>query len=370
MTKPKSQSALSGQDVLLECQAQGDPYPDIEWTKEVGLINTKRAKVIPGKGIRIESVTLEDAGTYVCTANNVAGSVTVESVLKVFEPAEIIAAPSKHVQVPMGEKELKLDCEVQGSPKPLVAWSKEGYTELLFPGGFYEGKNRISVSKNDGSLTIKQASVKDSGHFTCFVLNRVGSEMANSHVFVYDAKDFEANSVPGSSLDNVKLYEQERGTSDEMNQARKVLAESATNVLSAYAVSSSSIKLIWNFETDQPKLLSGFRIWFKQANDPNELFKFVEVAHPEVSSYVLNRLREFTDYEIFIQPFYKTVSGVTSRLLNIQTHPALPSTAPVLIESRLMNASTIFLAWSDLNEREANGQLEGYEVNLGLINFL
>ena len=34
MSRPTDVSALAGDDILLSCQATGDPHPDIHWTRK------------------------------------------------------------------------------------------------------------------------------------------------------------------------------------------------------------------------------------------------------------------------------------------------------------------------------------------------
>ena len=78
---------LAGEDVLLACQADGDPFPVVEWsrrdlgTKSSASVShsvTEAAaniRVIPGKGLRILSVHPSDEGVYECRASNLMGEV-------------------------------------------------------------------------------------------------------------------------------------------------------------------------------------------------------------------------------------------------------------------------------------------------------
>lgn len=86
-------SAVVGQDILIECQASGDPHPDIIWKKDDGDIDVTKVRIVHGKGLRIENARPSDAGTYVCTAKNIVGSVTSSAVLKVLEPPVISVRP-------------------------------------------------------------------------------------------------------------------------------------------------------------------------------------------------------------------------------------------------------------------------------------
>ena len=55
VTRPKAETeSTAGEEVLLECQARGDPHPGIVWSKEGEgqEIDLERADVVHGKGLR------------------------------------------------------------------------------------------------------------------------------------------------------------------------------------------------------------------------------------------------------------------------------------------------------------------------------
>ena len=70
-------TVLEGNPVILECEADGDPFPQIEWRKD-GVIfdssDTERGYYMGEAGtLAIEAARLTDAGKYTCTASNPAG---------------------------------------------------------------------------------------------------------------------------------------------------------------------------------------------------------------------------------------------------------------------------------------------------------
>ena len=71
------QSRVLGQvseDVSVSCQASGQPPPVISWQKHTRQINTIN---VSGDSLVIKNATVEDAGTYVCTATNTAGVASI-----------------------------------------------------------------------------------------------------------------------------------------------------------------------------------------------------------------------------------------------------------------------------------------------------
>ena len=362
VTRPdESRTALAGQDVMIACQAEGDPHPEIIWTRENRDIDLTRAKIIPGKGIRIEDVRPSDKGTYVCTAKNAAGVVTTKAELIVSEPPVITVRPETSVQIAVDVQRLvKLDCMIAGNPRPLVFWAKESNRgvpgDVFFPG---DVKGAVSVSQT-GSLLIQEPRVEDSGHFACFGLNTVGSVVTRSHLFAYDTDDFH-----GSSLQHPGLYHDEEGLALEITEARLLLSGKRVVLKYVEAESPTSIKVSWSL--DDLDYVDGFRVWFK-ANRKGKSFQHVDVTHPEAASFVIQRLEEFTKYDILVQPFFKgNVLGLPSELRRVETHQAPPSHPPLIVEAKLLNASTIFLGWEPLLASSTNGPLKGYEVSIFLL---
>ena len=70
---------------------------------------------------------------------------------------------------------LNLICQTEGSPKPVISWSKNGQR--------LESKGRVSIS-GDGTLTIKYTQAQDTGRYRCSAKNAVGETSAASSVFI------------------------------------------------------------------------------------------------------------------------------------------------------------------------------------------
>ena len=68
-----------GEDKSLHCDANGDPIPLVTWKKDGQILQQSNTTT----SIFITNIELRDAGTYVCTAENRAGSVSQSILLRV-----------------------------------------------------------------------------------------------------------------------------------------------------------------------------------------------------------------------------------------------------------------------------------------------
>lgn len=65
---PKVIKVQVGHTVDLPCVVKGVPEPAVTWTKDL-----KKYQASPDGSLLLKTVTLEDEGTYTCTASNKAG---------------------------------------------------------------------------------------------------------------------------------------------------------------------------------------------------------------------------------------------------------------------------------------------------------
>uniref|UniRef100_A0A673GB48 Neural cell adhesion molecule L1-like protein n=1 Tax=Sinocyclocheilus rhinocerous TaxID=307959 RepID=A0A673GB48_9TELE len=189
---------MKGEDLQLECIAEGFPTPKVEWVK-IGFHELpERAEVEShGKLLTVEMVNEEDEGKYMCRAKNPHGEVVHYFHVTVEEPPEFEIEPQSQL-VTIGA-DVVIKCVVKGNPQPSVAWRVNGqplndrgtllFTQLVLfsendPVGLWlhrskadsanavEGE-RFSVHKN-GSLEIHNIMKEDMGEYSCFAQNTEG----------------------------------------------------------------------------------------------------------------------------------------------------------------------------------------------------
>ncbi|XP_041947130.1 roundabout homolog 1 isoform X2 [Alosa sapidissima] len=80
---PQDVSVKVGEAAHFFCEAEGDPMPSVEWSREQGPLPNGRYLVNPDKSLQIHYVTDQDSGKYTCTAVNEVGVSTATAVLHV-----------------------------------------------------------------------------------------------------------------------------------------------------------------------------------------------------------------------------------------------------------------------------------------------
>ena len=67
-----------------------------------------------------------------------------------------------------------LSCNADGNPLPMVSWTKDGFSLVA------SGNSRISFSGKNRTLTILNASKRDSGEYRCVAKNSLGNDTSSA----------------------------------------------------------------------------------------------------------------------------------------------------------------------------------------------
>ncbi|NWI93347.1 HMCN1 protein, partial [Pitta sordida] len=162
--------------ILLPCEATGTPRPVITWQKEgINIITTGNSyMVLPSGSLQIARAAVEDAGTYMCVAQNPAGTALGKIKLRVQVPP-VIKPHAKEYVVPV-DQSVTLQCEAEGSPGPEISWHKDGQQIM-------ESLRRRVLST--GALQIVFVQPGDSGRYTCTATNPAGSSSSSTELAVH-----------------------------------------------------------------------------------------------------------------------------------------------------------------------------------------
>ncbi|NWX48376.1 MXRA5 protein, partial [Steatornis caripensis] len=176
-------TAIAGHSINLNCSVQGNPKPSTSWILPNGteVLSGNRLHRFYHKRdgiLHISSLSAGDAGTYRCTARNPGGYVERVVFLKVGLRPEISNQYNNLVSIINGET-LQLHCMTQPNQQAQISWTLPNGMVLDAP----QAVGRFSLLEN-GSLTVREASVFDRGTYLCKVSTEYGTSVMNVPVIV------------------------------------------------------------------------------------------------------------------------------------------------------------------------------------------
>ncbi|KAL4218918.1 hypothetical protein ACF0H5_021505 [Mactra antiquata] len=122
-------------------------------------------------GLYITSVQIEDTGSYLCQATNVAGTVENLGSLQVLVKPHFLVRPTDQVEN-MGNN-VTLTCIANGSPKPHVSW-------LFNDSAMFPPDTLLSLNKE--TLVLVELKWTHVGRYTCVAESQEGSKSASASV--------------------------------------------------------------------------------------------------------------------------------------------------------------------------------------------
>ncbi|XP_041424330.1 neural cell adhesion molecule 1-B isoform X9 [Xenopus laevis] len=179
-------TANMDESVVLSCDADGFPDPEISWLKKGEPIEDGEEKISFNEDkseMTIYRVEKEDEAEYSCIANNQAGEAEAIVLLKVYAKPKITYVENKTA---VELDEITLTCEASGDPIPSITWrtahrnisseEKASWTRPLKQetlDGHIVVKDHIRMS----ALTLKDIQYTDAGEYFCVASNPIGVDM-------------------------------------------------------------------------------------------------------------------------------------------------------------------------------------------------
>ncbi|XP_032736129.1 matrix-remodeling-associated protein 5 isoform X1 [Lontra canadensis] len=176
-------TAMAGHTISLNCSAAGNPTPTLLWVLPNGteLQSGQQLQRFYHKGdgmLHISGLSSMDAGAYRCVARNSAGYTERLVSLKVGVKPEISNQYHNLVSIINGET-LQLSCIPPRGRPARFSWTLPNTMLLEGP----QTRGRFSLWEN-GTLTVRDASVFDRGTYVCKVDTEYGPSVMNFPVIV------------------------------------------------------------------------------------------------------------------------------------------------------------------------------------------
>ena len=213
LVTPSSQSVLLGEEVTLECAANGVPQPTVSWLKDGRELDTGADPRFERAGhgsLTIGRVELADEGGYQCRAENSEDSVDAGIELAVLVAPTLTKAPKS--QVSYEKDDVLFECSVHGRPEPSVKWYKNG--DLIIQSEYFQvGRSPTNPRKltpdtqmvRGTSLRILGLVSSDSGVYQCIAANTAGTIQAAAQLRVQTKGDSHRNMLGGCTSENTSI---------------------------------------------------------------------------------------------------------------------------------------------------------------------
>ncbi|KAG8556198.1 hypothetical protein GDO81_017962 [Engystomops pustulosus] len=174
----KEYIATVDESVTMVCEVYGNPAPQISWHKDGSPLSGQG--IISNGALQIASVQPDDAGQYMCVAENIAGSVTADIILSVLIPPQIIKNAKN--QVVRQSFQVFIPCTAHGNPTPKISWKKNNIS-IKNTTGKYE-------VLTTGELVMHNAEKVDAGSYTCTAINVAGKDSHTVSLDIHYAPSF------------------------------------------------------------------------------------------------------------------------------------------------------------------------------------
>ncbi|OXA46993.1 Down syndrome cell adhesion molecule-like protein Dscam2 [Folsomia candida] len=164
----------AGEETYLSCHAEGNPPPSFSWYREIeGVLSdlpptSKRPPSSPPNSVvHVAQVRPQDAGSYLCRANNSHSVDQAVIQLVVYVPLRVQVSPPTQI-VDVG-RSASLRCLVSGSPVHPVVWLKDGVPLAELANG-PSSSPRFQVGPRE-VLKLVRIQPSDAGMYQCLASN-------------------------------------------------------------------------------------------------------------------------------------------------------------------------------------------------------
>ncbi|XP_072144305.1 roundabout homolog 1-like isoform X1 [Dermacentor andersoni] len=355
---PANQTLPVRTTTQLPCEVAGTPKPTVQWFYSAAPLSIKdrpRFKILGSGTLQIRDLQLSDSGLYTCKASSENGETSWTASLAVEsphnpnvnfhrspEPSTLPDPPSQPFAVNTTETSVTLTW--RGSEN-IGASSLKGYTIEYHSSDLQSGWVLAAHRVLTETYTIQDLQ-PDSRYI--FIVRT-----ENSHGVGLPSPISEIIRTPGLA----PLFEQDSN----LDEVREKLSTNVVTLHDIRTVSSTAVKLTWKIQGSKD-FVEGFYIRFRDLSVGSQTYNIVTVLNGEALSYVLNDLKKFTKYNIFLVPFCRSVEGPPSNSRTVQTLEDVPTAPPDGVEVQVLNGTTVTILWSPPPPQHRNGRLRGYNV--------
>ncbi|CAN7984994.1 unnamed protein product, partial [Ixodes hexagonus] len=332
---PKEKSSVVGENVVVDCQAEGFPPPRIWWEKSSGsrpseykvIISNSHIHALENGSLMVREAERNDTGFYLCQASNGVGS----GISKVIELKVHVSA---HFKNAFNSKTLRkgdtahIKCEVVGEKPLTIAWSKNGQPFSSTIDQRYDIKSTETEESMLSQLEIHAVDRRDSALFACLGTNKYGQDETRTQLIVQEP--------PGAPF-NVRTS----------------------------GITSRSMSVSWDQPYTGNSPISAYKVQLKTSG--GESFKWKDdiqenVVQGTLTTLALRGLRPVTTYIVRIRAENSLGPGEFSQEIQVTTDEEAPEGPPLNVQATAVSSSSVKVTWLAPKREHQNGLLKGYYV--------
>ncbi|XP_039306302.1 uncharacterized protein LOC105193639 isoform X2 [Solenopsis invicta] len=307
-----------GQRAKLECEASGDPIPELIWTHDGKLIEENNYHKIQTDGARTSLTITEafpkDVGSYTVTASNEIGKATVSCTVSVKErllheisESGFVCSDKEPIvpkfQLPLQDLKIqegrsaRLDCVIVGHPEPEVIWyhneqpvKESSDFQLLFQG-------------DRCSLVIHEALLDDAGVYKVVAINSAGEASSQCALTITPASHIL------NVIDRIKTKE-ETLANDTLPKFIKLpmdllVAEGENAIFECVVMGDPKPDLRWYSNDDE--MIQNGRILIGEKEDGTNFLKISSTIPKDKGNYVAKAINIHGEVKAFARLVVKSL---------------------------------------------------------------
>ncbi|NWV68569.1 NCHL1 protein, partial [Malurus elegans] len=180
LKKPEGGVFSVGNNLVLLCEAIGNPEPSIQWKiNGMPIDGTNFRGRVSTREISLTNLQLQDSAVFQCEATNKHGTILASANVNVLNIAPLILTSDGENYATVVGYSAFLHCDIFASPEADVRWTKDDSIEPLST--FHYKLN------SNGTLEIKDTRKEDSGSYACWAANSVGKRAITANLDIRDA---------------------------------------------------------------------------------------------------------------------------------------------------------------------------------------
>ena len=192
------------------------------------------------------------------------------------------------------------------------------------------------------------------------------------------------SSVVNHNKDLKSLSQADLGVNVPLAEVQNTLMNKVVELTSIEAISSTTIRVSWDVKADAISYIEGYYVRYRDMSGGSQKFNMKTVMNSydvnsedftydyelspgsvTTSSHVITNLKKYTEYEVFLMPFFRQFEGQPSNSLHVQTLEDVPSASPVNVAvSDILNQTSALIRWSPPPPQHRNGILLGYQIHI------